>query len=158
MLIICLVMASFCDGAKRLFTDLRLQPSKDVIEATIGTQEQQEVGMWLRKFSKPADLIGTNDVLDSNHGGWRNFALMNWSHRKFLMLGPYYSGKEVDMSQQYRVSIGFADSPSQIIANELQTYGVDWFIVDLRQTKHLSWGPYAKEKYRINNYVVLQLG
>ena len=118
--------------------------------------------MWfdteLEKYSDNKKLL----LLDTpDKFGGSNYSLVANSRRRFLVQGlrfiSLYEYPDAEMIKRMKVSIAFANSPSARSFQELKSYGVSGFVVNLHQTLNRNWMPFAFETYRNSTYAYLQL-
>ena len=83
------------------------------------------------------------------------------SHRRFLIQGYSwiwtYGEPPAWLGPRVRLSVGFANSPSEEERQRLLDEGVDWFVVDLRLTDNRRWLPTTPIVYDDGEFVVLRL-
>jgi hypothetical protein len=118
--------------------------------------------MW---FDKDLEKYHANSrllLLDTpNKFGGSNYSLVANSRRRFLVQGlrfiSLYEYPNAEMINRMKVSIDFANYPSARSLQELKSYGVAGFVVNLDQTLNRNWLPFATETYSNSTYAYLQL-
>jgi len=105
--------------------------------------------------------VGPTPTLSSRGGG--NYLLPVYTERRFLVQGlghQLHSGPkslEGDPFRRLRVSLEFANRPSQKALNNLKGYNVMGFIVNLSLTDERDWSRFATERFRAGEFVYLEL-
>ena len=105
--------------------------------------------------------VGSAPTLSSKGGG--NYLLPAYTERRFLVQGlrfQQYSGSDAlagDPFRRLRVSLEFANRPSQRAADNLKAYDVSGFIVNLALTDQRNWSKFADERFRSGEFVYLEL-
>jgi hypothetical protein len=130
-------------------------PSLEV-QQVIGAPDAIEVGNWLKENSARGDLVATNHLTGDR--SVLDYSLAVWSQREFLVLGPGIGYETTPQSvEAIRISRAFADQPNEMNCAELRELGVDWFIVDKRQTTARDWRVCTNEAFESGNFMVLAL-
>jgi len=105
--------------------------------------------------------VGPTPTWSSKGGG--NFLLPVYTERRFLAQGLGHQGHsgqkslEGDPFRRFRVSLEFANRPSQKALNNLKNYNVMGFIVNLSLTDVRDWSEFAIERFRAGEFVYLEL-
>lgn len=76
--------------------------------------------------------------------------------RLYLLLRDESLSREEPM-RRLRLSLEFANRPSSRSLEELRSLGVSGFVVNLSLTEQRDWSRFADEKFRMGNYVYLDL-
>lgn len=130
-------------------------PSLEV-QQVIGAPDAIGVGNWLKENSARGDLVATNHLTGDR--SVLDYSLAAWSQREFLVLGPGIGYERTPRSSEaIRISRAFADQPNEMNCAELRELGVDWFIVDKRQTTTRDWRVCTNETFESGNFMVLAL-
>jgi len=100
------------------------------------------------------------EIRETDLGG-ANYLLPANTRRRFLVQGlRFQTGSRPpsqDQADRVRLSLSFANSPTQQDINELRQYGVSGFIVNLALTSRRDWSEFAVERYRRDDFVYLEL-
>lgn len=105
--------------------------------------------------------LGPTPTWSSKGGG--NFLFPVYTQRRFLAQGLGHQGfsgeksLEGDPFRRFRVSLEFANRPSQKALKNLKGYGVMGFIVNLSLTDERDWSEFAVERFRAGEFVYLEL-
>lgn len=137
--------------------ELTRERSIDELASIIGSNEIQDVGVWLKNNTGPASLIATNHIVGPNGGELGDYSLSVWSDRTFLVLGPRFGGQLLVKERAVKLSLSFADHPTREVCRALSAQGVQWFVIDLRLTRTPSWKTCATTAYESENFLVLRL-
>ena len=93
--------------------------------------------------------------------GGANYLLPANTQRRFLIQGlrfqTGYRPPSQDQENRVRLSLSFANNPSQQDVDRLKRYGVSGFVVNLALTNHRDWSVFATEKYRSESFVYFEL-
>ena len=120
-------------------------------DLAFGTQEEQEVGKWLKTNTDKRSLIASNHFCGEGCEGadwWQertcqsgvNFFLPIYSERRFLVQGTVLGtcpNPPAWLDGRMELSIAFANNPTEQNRKGLQTLGVDYFVVDRTASKHV---------------------
>lgn len=93
--------------------------------------------------------------------GGANYLLPAYTRRRFLLQGlRFQAGYGIPSSEQMnrmRISLDFANKPNSSTNQELKSYGVTYFIVNLTLTERRNWEPFAHEIFRQAEFILLKL-
>jgi len=133
-------------------------PSTELI-ASLGPQDSQAVGAWIRANTTSDSVFATNSLYrDRNAGSYDDdFSLAVWSQREFLVLGPKFFGVSEEAQGEIGASMQFADKPTPEVSVFLRQRGVEWFVVDTDMTKRRSWSPFGEIMFETEKFLVLRL-
>jgi hypothetical protein len=139
-----------------------------VIEQT--TSEDELVALeWISHHSDQDAIVATNRSLcessplcvreSSSH------LVSAVSQRRILLEGPYFVPSSMTLSGTYqewalsraKTSLGFVDTPSKLLAEQLANYGVTVIYVQKSATDTTSWEPWASIVYENQSAAVLIL-
>jgi hypothetical protein len=152
----------------------------------IGTPDQIDVGIWIRKNVKSNALLASNyfcenacdglnwfeddfKLLDESYNfpptpnglGSFDMILPSYAERKFLIQGSRFllvNGMDRnEIRSRMKSTLDFANNPTSLALKSLSDYGVSYFVVDTNATDCKSWLPFAKEIYANSSYTVLRL-
>lgn len=138
-------------------SDFAKERSVDELVVNIGSEEVQQIGLWLISNTKTTDLVATNHIVDENGQEISNYSLAVLSERTFMVLGPRFGGHSPTKDRAVALALRFTESPTKNICRSLSEQGVRWFVVDLRLTKTRTWELCATTAYQYGNFVVLRL-
>lgn len=128
------------------------------IETILGSAESRRVGEWLTNNTAESDLVATNNLVTKTGSPASDFSLAVWSERTFLVIGPrFFRGDSADLQAAVELSNMWANEPDQRLCNELRSQNVKWFVVNLLLTNNRDWTVCAREQYRSQPFVVLQV-
>ena len=132
--------------------------TNEAISATVGTQDERQVGTWLRHSTEESDLLATNGLVDSETNMPNsNFALAAWSQREFLVLGPKFLGDVRATQDEIALCESFGSMPSMEGAIKLRDLGVSWFILNKADSLGLKLDSQWKIRFENSSFIVLQL-
>ena len=129
------------------------------------TSAHVEALSWLKDVSRPNDLIATNRFCRRGETPPNcdslSFVVSALTGRRMLVEGYSY-GVGLDLmpewlSHRVNSSIDFVENPSIKLFNALDSYGVDWVVIDRAFPHALDWYPYAKVEYSNESVIVLKL-
>jgi hypothetical protein len=140
-------------------------------DLAFGTQEEQEVGKWLKTNTDKQSLIASNHFCGESCEGadwWQertcqsgvNFFLPIYSERRFLAQGTVLGtcpNPPAWLDQRMELSIAFADSPTEQNKNRLEAFGVDYFVIDRTATMHTQWHSYGEVMFTSDLFLVIDL-
>jgi hypothetical protein len=140
-------------------------------DLAFGTQEEQEVGKWLKTNTNKQSLIASNHFCGESCEGadwWQertcqsgvNFFLPIYSERRFLAQGTVLGtcpNPPAWLDGRMELSIAFANNPTEQNRKGLQTLGVDYFVVDRTATTHTQWQTYGEVMFTSNLFLVIDL-
>jgi len=93
--------------------------------------------------------------------GGANYLLPANTQRRFLLQGlrfqTGYRPPTADQINRMRLSLAFANRPSKREVEDLKSYGVSGFIVNLSLTDRRDWSEFAVERFRSDEFVYLEL-
>jgi len=93
--------------------------------------------------------------------GGANYLLTANTQRRFLLQGlrfqTGYRPPTADQINRMRLSLAFANRPSKREVEDLKSYGVSGFIVNLSLTDRRDWSEFAVERFRSDDFVYLEL-
>jgi hypothetical protein len=138
-------------------SELTRERSIEELAGNIGSNEIQDVGVWLKNNTNPASLIATNYIVGSNGGELSDYSLAVWSDRPFLVLGPRFVGQSPAKERAVALALRFANNPTKDVCRSLSKQGVQWFVIDLRLTGTRSWETCTTTAYESKNFLVLRL-
>jgi hypothetical protein len=136
-----------------------------------GSPSEISVALWIKENTDRFDLIASNHFCGEACTGpnwWNerkcqsgvNFFLPIYSERRFLVQGTVL-GTCPDppkwLNERFTASIQFANQPNFKAQQYLQSYGVDYFVVDRSATSFTEWNRIAKIEYSSNEFLVLNL-
>jgi len=135
------------------------QPVLSDLERNVltGPPDAITAATWLRDNSEPRDIVATNYLRDKSGEFENDFSLAAWSQREFLVIGPSLAFDSALTDSAIDISEEFALRPSALLAAELRSRGVKWYIVDLDKTPLRSWEPYAEIAVMTWRFWVLRL-
>jgi len=129
------------------------------------TNAHVEALAWLRDVSGTNDLIATNRFCPRGEMppkcDSRSFIVSALTSRRMLVEGySYTAGIDVMpawISDRVIASTDFSENPSINSFNFLESYGVDWVVIDKAFPHALDWTPYADVAYSNESVIVLNL-
>jgi hypothetical protein len=140
-------------------------------DVAFGTVAEIKVATWIKENTDRSDLIASNHFCGEACTGpswWEerkcqsgvNFYLPIYSERRYLVQGTVL-GTCPDppgwLNDRMQLSLAFANDPSSGTRQDLQSYGVVYFVVDLSATSFTEWERIAKIEYNSMNFLVLNL-
>ena len=140
-------------------------------DVAYGTTAERDVATWIKENTDRSDLIASNHFCGEACIGptwWEerkcqsgvNFYLPIYSERRFLVQGTVL-GTCPDPPQwledRITSSIAFANDPTYKTQQDLQSYGVDYFIIDQSATSFTDWSSIAKIEFKSKVFLVLNL-
>jgi hypothetical protein len=160
-------IANFLTFVQRI--DFKLtQIDPQIIEQTASEGELTALN-WISHNSKQDVIVATNrslceDGLLCEHES-SSHLVSAVSRRRVLLEGPYFvpssralnGGYEDWASLRARLSIGFVESPSKLLADQLTEYGVTLIYVQKSSSDMKSWEPWATTVYENPSAAVLML-
>lgn len=152
----------------------------------IGTPDQIDVGVWIRKNIPKDALLASNyfcegacrgvnwfeedfKLLDETYNfppapnsyGSFDMILPLYAERRFLIQGSRFllvNGMDRnEIRRRMKATLDFANNPTSFSLKSLSDYGVSYFVVDTNSTDQDSWIHYSTELYRNNTFIVLEL-
>jgi len=152
----------------------------------IGTPDQIDVGRWIRENVPPNALLASNyfcengcdgvnwfeddfKLLDETYNfpptpnGFGSFDMILpvYAERRFLIQGSRFllvNGMDrSEIRQRMSASLQFPNKPNNENLSNLKKFGVGYFVINRQATDQDRWDPYAKELYRNNSFIVLQI-
>jgi hypothetical protein len=160
-------IANFLTFVQRIDFKL-IQIDPQIIEQTASEGELTALN-WISHNSKQDVIIATNrslceDGLLCEHES-SSHLVSAVSRRRVLLEGPYFvpssralnGGYEDWASLRAKLSLGFVDIPSKLLAEQLANYGVTVIYVQKSATDTTSWEPWASIVYENQSAAVLIL-
>lgn len=106
------------------------------------------------------DLAEKKLGVENSYGG-NNYLLPVETRRRFLVQGLgfqiYHRSLSSEQSKRVSLSLEFANQPTLEGRDELLALGVGGFVVHLALTETREWGILAEARYRLGNYLFLDL-
>ena len=141
------------------------------------TDQQLEVGSWLRINSKQGDILASNhycqtlvdvgDRVPISPEECRHRNLNSWvaatSHRRMLLEAPITSvlgpGRTLprDLVDRYNISLLFGSSPNADHLSDLKGYGVTFFVLEKSFSSVQSWRNFGRLVFENDKYVILEI-
>jgi hypothetical protein len=150
--------------------------------AAFGSEGLDEVSRYVRRTTPKDTILASNnfccfgeawfpqdvearvrsaETLGETSLGGANYLLPANTRRRFLVQGlrfqTGYRPPSRAQADRVRLSLSFANSPTQQDINELRQYGVSGFIVNLALTSRRDWSEFAVERFRSDDFVYLEL-
>jgi hypothetical protein len=150
-------------GVKPTSSQLASDGLRPIVEPTeltetLGADDAQETGRWLRENSRPGEVIATNYLMmRATNEFTDDYSLAMWSQRRFLVIGPKFFHASASAKSEIDVSLRFGAEPDVASASQLLELGVDWFVVDRDATSVRSWEPWADLRFESGRFAVLRL-
>jgi hypothetical protein len=140
-------------------------------DVAFGTTAEIKVATWIKENTDRSDLIASNHFCGEACTGpswWEerncqsgvNFYLPIYSERRYLVQGTVLGTCPEPpewLNDRMQLSLAFANDPSSGTRQDLQSYGVEYFVVDLSATSFTEWERIAKIEYSSMNFLVLNL-
>ena len=149
--------------------DFKLTPIKPQIIEQTASEDELSALNWISRHSKQDVIVATNRSLCEDgplceHES-SSYLVSAVSRRRVLLEGPYFvpssmalnGGYEEWASLRAKLSIGFVESPSKLLADQLTEYGVTVIYVHKGSTGMNSWEPWATTVYENPSAAVLML-
>jgi hypothetical protein len=138
-------------------------------DLAFGTQEEQEVGKWLKTNTDKQSLSASNHFCGESCEGadwWQertcqsgvNFFLPIYSERRFLAQGTVLGtcpNPPTWLDQRMELSIAFADTPTEQNRKGLQALGVDYFVVDRTATKQVDGEAFGNLVFVSDSFLII---
>jgi len=113
---------------------------------------------WLQQSELADSAIRQDDF------GGANFQLPAETQRRFLLQGPRFLGEDLrrkrglsaSESKVLKLSLSFANSPTEKDVLELQKLGARYFVVNLGLTNLRDWSEFAIERFRSSEFLLLE--
>jgi hypothetical protein len=141
------------------------------------TDQQLEVGSWLRINSKQSDILASNhycqtlvnvgDRVPISPEECRHRNLNSWvaatSHRRMLLEAPITSvlgpGRTLprDLVDRYNISLLFGSSPNSDHLAGLEGYGVTFFVLEKAFSTVQSWRNFGRLVFENDKYAILEI-
>ena len=141
------------------------------------TDQQLEVGSWLRINSKQSDILASNhycqtlvnvgDRVPISPEECRHRNLNSWvaatSHRRMLLEAPITSvlgpGRTLprDLVDRYNISLLFGSSPNSDHLGDLKDYGVTFFVLEKSFSGVQSWRNFGRLVFENDKYAILEI-
>jgi hypothetical protein len=141
------------------------------------TDQQLEVGSWLRINSKQSDILASNhycqtlvnvgDRVPISPEECRHRNLNSWvaatSHRRMLLEAPITSvlgpGRTLpqDLVDRYNISLLFGSSPNSDQLADLKGYGVTFFVLEKSFSSVQSWRNFGRLVFENDKYAILEI-
>jgi hypothetical protein len=140
-------------------------------DLAFGTQEEQEVGKWLKSNTDKRSLIASNHFCGESCEGadwWQertcqsgvNFFLPIYSERRFLAQGTVLGtcpNPPTWLDDRMKLSVAFANTPTEQKKNRLEAFGVDYIVIDRTATMHTQWQAYGEVMFTSDLFFVIDL-
>jgi len=138
---------------------IREPTTKEEVEQVIGSKELRATANWLFGRDPIHKLIATNFLFydDSQRLPSSDFSMSAWSQREFLVLGPRFAADNQDLQTAVRLSLSYAENPTEELAAELRQRDVRWFVVDKFKTTYREWRLTTNVMYENERFLVVQL-
>lgn len=152
---------------------------EDINLPAIRSNEIIELGRLVRSNTEIESLFATNNFCCKGASWlsvptntfWRakfggaNYQLGAETQRRFLIQGPLFGGAPYrtpprlsqEEENRLRLSLSFANSPTNSNLRDLKTYGVQYFIVNLSLTDVRDWRKFGDELFRGSEFLLIRL-
>lgn len=163
-----------------------LELTREQASIAIGTPDQIDVGVWIRKNIPKDALLASNYFCENgcNAVNWfeEDFKLLDetynfppapnsygsfdmiiplYAERRFLIQGSRFllvNGMDRnEIRRRMKATLDFANNPTSLALKSLSDYGVSYFVIDTNATDCTSWLPFAEKIYANSSYTVLRL-
>jgi hypothetical protein len=141
------------------------------------TDQQLEVGSWLRINSKQSDILASNhycqtlvnvgDRVPISPEECRHRNLNSWvaatSHRRMLLEAPITSvlgpGRTLprDLVDRYNISLLFGSSPNSDHLADLKSYGVTFFVLEKAFSSVQAYSNFGRLVFENDKYAILEI-
>ncbi len=158
------VLASndFCCFGSKWWSSILENPQLHANDADIEWWKPLVATDWGRqKIMGDADRAFFTKSLSGVKWGGKNYLVAAESRRRLLIQGLTFqtgSGGLPTEDQLHRMSLSlaFANEPTAGALEELKSYGVSGYVVNLELTNLRNWSTYAFERFRSGNYLYLE--
>lgn len=115
---------------------------------------------WWTELESEYGVEGISRSLSDTLWGGDNYLIAAETQRRVLIQGLKFQVSSLpspDQINRMTLSLEFANNPNSLIVDQLKSYGVSGYIVNLKLTPKRSWSEFANEIFRSGNFVYLEL-